>query len=386
MRYICPVCNRSMERDLLVFLSHTEGHIVDEIKKSHPSWVGSDGICRKCHDFYRKQIQPEPARKGAEGSPGERVTRDLQPANRQAWIERTRLLGAATRAHFLPASLIPFFIGALFARSQGYGLSGLLLAAGLLGVAALHLAGNVFNDYFDHVTGADQHSGKKSPFFGGSRVIQGSHISPATMVLLGLFLLTVSLACGSFIIARTGDPLLLAVMLIAGILAVEYTAPPLRLAYRKLGELVIFLLFGTLLVMGSFYLFSLRFTIGSFLISLPVSFLIFNVIICNEIPDFGTDRKAGKDTLISLTGKKKGYLIYACGLIFSMAALVANIVAGLLPPASAFLLAFYGFGLKALGILKDRIDDEAALIRASALTLVLHSAVGLSTIVLLLIS
>ncbi len=57
MKYKCDVCNDSVEGDLLVYIDHTEQHIIDEIKTKHPSWIEKDGVCRKCKDYYRDQLK-----------------------------------------------------------------------------------------------------------------------------------------------------------------------------------------------------------------------------------------------------------------------------------------------------------------------------------------
>ena len=49
----------NVPRDLLVFKRHTEGHIADEIKKSHPEWAEEDGVCRKCLAHFKKAIRGE---------------------------------------------------------------------------------------------------------------------------------------------------------------------------------------------------------------------------------------------------------------------------------------------------------------------------------------
>jgi hypothetical protein len=45
-----------MDRDLILFLQHTDHHIIEEIKKTNPHWVSSDGACRECVDYYRRQF------------------------------------------------------------------------------------------------------------------------------------------------------------------------------------------------------------------------------------------------------------------------------------------------------------------------------------------
>ena len=52
--YTCPTCGEKMERDLSLFMDHTDKHIVDEVKKLHPAWITDDGFCAKCLDYYKR--------------------------------------------------------------------------------------------------------------------------------------------------------------------------------------------------------------------------------------------------------------------------------------------------------------------------------------------
>ncbi|MBI3313520.1 MAG: hypothetical protein HYZ83_04745 [Candidatus Omnitrophica bacterium] len=54
--YVCPMCNRTMERDIILFLNHTDEHVIDRIKQANPKWVAEDGICEPCVQYYRSQI------------------------------------------------------------------------------------------------------------------------------------------------------------------------------------------------------------------------------------------------------------------------------------------------------------------------------------------
>jgi len=55
--YQCPICNQEIPRDLVLFLDHTNEHIVDEIKRQHPDWVATDGVCQKCVEYFRSQFK-----------------------------------------------------------------------------------------------------------------------------------------------------------------------------------------------------------------------------------------------------------------------------------------------------------------------------------------
>lgn len=57
--YQCPMCGRSMDRNLILFLDHTNQHVIDQIKKKYPEWVAEDGICKPCADYYTLQLQGE---------------------------------------------------------------------------------------------------------------------------------------------------------------------------------------------------------------------------------------------------------------------------------------------------------------------------------------
>ncbi len=51
--YVCPTCGERMERDLLLFMQHTDAHILELLKKSHPDWITHDGYCPKCLAHYQ---------------------------------------------------------------------------------------------------------------------------------------------------------------------------------------------------------------------------------------------------------------------------------------------------------------------------------------------
>jgi len=57
--FICPTCGKVMKRDLAIIVPHTESHIIDVIKKKHPEWIDADGICKRCYDYYKKQLPPD---------------------------------------------------------------------------------------------------------------------------------------------------------------------------------------------------------------------------------------------------------------------------------------------------------------------------------------
>ena len=59
MQYKCSVCGEKIDGGPLVFIKHTEIHIINHIKKDHPDWVEESGVCPKCENYYRQQLKGE---------------------------------------------------------------------------------------------------------------------------------------------------------------------------------------------------------------------------------------------------------------------------------------------------------------------------------------
>jgi len=57
IEYKCSVCGQAVESDLLVYVDHTEKHVMEEIQANHPDWEEKDGLCKKCIAYYRVQMQ-----------------------------------------------------------------------------------------------------------------------------------------------------------------------------------------------------------------------------------------------------------------------------------------------------------------------------------------
>ncbi|MCA9407538.1 MAG: hypothetical protein KC733_02525 [Candidatus Omnitrophica bacterium] len=59
MEYLCSLCGKTVQGDAVEFINHTETRIIDEIKANHPEWEEKDGVCRKCVEYFRRQLKGE---------------------------------------------------------------------------------------------------------------------------------------------------------------------------------------------------------------------------------------------------------------------------------------------------------------------------------------
>jgi 1,4-dihydroxy-2-naphthoate octaprenyltransferase len=105
---------------------------------------------------------------------------------------------------------------------------------------------------------------------------------------LGVAAFAGAFAVGIYLTYRGGWPIL-AFALAGGLAAIFYVAPPIRWAYRGLGETVIALSYGPWMVLGSFYLHTGALSWGALWASLVPGLLIMALAVVNAIPDFHQD-------------------------------------------------------------------------------------------------
>jgi 1,4-dihydroxy-2-naphthoate octaprenyltransferase len=229
-----------------------------------------------------------------------------QPNFFQLWFQ-------AIRFPSLTASLIPVMLGGGFAiMDRAFNGKHFLLA--LVGGMLVQAGANLFNDYFDYRSGADN----ADSLFGGN-VIQQGLLSPRQVYLGGVVSFAAALLIGLYFVMTVGFGILW-FGLTGLLLAYFYTGGPYPLAYRALGELVVFYAMGPFMVLGAYFV-----QVGTlrsivFLGAVPIGLLVASTLYANNLRDRDLDRLVGKRTianLLSETSAKKALsgLIYSAYLI-----------------------------------------------------------------------
>lgn len=249
-----------------------------------------------------------------------------------------KLFPRASRLPFLVGSIIPVLLGAALAGKEAGALNYPHLVLTLLGIAFAHLSVNLFNDYFDHRYGVDT-AHPPRPLSGGSQVIQegleseGEYLGQA--VLFGLLATSVGAA-----LTLMAGPAVLLFALPGAFLGYFYSARPLILSWRGLGELSTGICFGPLAVCGAYYVQLGRLSPGAALLSLVPGALITALLFVNQYPDYRQDHLAGKKTLVVRFGPRHSlpllYILLAAGFIPLAVGLHAGL--GSLPAAAAALV------------------------------------------------
>lgn len=195
--------------------------------------------------------------------------------------------------------------------------------------------------------------------------------------------LAIGSSLGIVIVALTKSLFVLILGLIGILGGFFYTAPPLRLGYRGLGEFVIAFLFGLLPVYGSYYIQTQTLDAAPLIPACLVSILIFLVILVNEIPDIEPDAAANKKTLVVRFGIPAAIRSYRICLVicFFLAAFMLAFrpqwdTPRDVPPftfAALFFLPTLPIGALAIKSLTSRNLSPAGNCRACRLTILLHA-------------
>ena len=281
------------------------------------------------------------------------------------------------RLPFLTATFVPLLVGAAVANFLDYNVSWGWLGLTVLGGCLLHIGTNTANDYFDHTSGTDEANyNYMVPFSGGSRSIQMGLISSRGMLIVSLVAFALSAVVGVPLIQKAGmDVLWLGLIGFAS--GFFYTAPPFRFASRKgLGELLIGLNFGPLMVAGSALVQTGKILPEALLAGIPIGLLVAAIVYMNEFPDHDGDKATGKNTLIVVFGPEKARLGYVFLVVGAFVSIIIMALNGTFPKLSLIALPAAYFGVRAIQTLYKYYNDRL-LIPANAGTINMHLVTGL---------
>ena len=282
------------------------------------------------------------------------------------------------RLPFLSATFVPIFAGAAVTSMLGQNVSWGWLLLTLLAGSLLHIGTNTSNDYFDHISGTDarNYNYSNKGLNGGSRSIQMGLISPKGILTVAIIAFTLSAVVGIPLIIKSGLSILW-LGLIGFFSGLFYTAPPFKFSSRKgMGELLIGLNFGPLMVAGSALVQTGQLLPQAFLAGIPIGFLIAAVVYMNEFPDYDSDKATGKNTLIVVFGPEKARAGYVALIASAFASIVILAINGTVPMLSLIALLAVYFGYTATRTLYKYYNNRL-LQPANWGTIIMHSVTGI---------
>ena len=245
----------------------------------------------------------------------------------------------------LPQSMLPMLLAVgMSLRHDGFSLWLALVAA--FGVGCAHLGMNLADDYFDYREGSAEKRTRLASDGIRARVAKYPYLSSGAasvreLVVAVCVFLGLAAGAGAVVVACRGVvPLALAG--IGAVLGISYSGGPLRLGYRGLGEPVVGLLFGPLLMAGVQYAACGVLDGPVLLVGVAVGLLVTNILYTHSVLDRHADSRMGKRTLAHLLGTPRA-MIAASGLFcfapFVLVAAMTGQSTGLTLPSGWVLVA-----------------------------------------------
>lgn len=231
-----------------------------------------------------------------------------RPSSARIWL-------MAARVRTLPAAIGPVLVGTALA---GYlhVFHPLRFVAALIGAVFIQVGTNLSNDYSDARRGADTEDR-----LGPVRITAGGLVPPRQVLLATYVSFGVAVAAGAYLTVVAGWELLVvgAASILAGVL---YTGGPRPYGYEGLGEVFVFLFFGIVAVVGSFFVQVRHLDWEAFALAVPVGLVAAGILVVNNVRDIETDRRAGKRTLAVRLGRVRTRVLFAL-MIYGAYVLVA---------------------------------------------------------------
>lgn len=235
---------------------------------------------------------------------------------KQAWIE-------AIRPRTLPLSLAGIFMGSGIAFYQGFG-DWIIFGLALLTTILFQILSNLANDLGDGMKGTDNNDR-----IGPMRAIQSGVISQKEMKSAVIGTSVLSAISASILIYIGAQGMSSKIIMFYGILAVlcvfaaiTYTVGKRAYGYNGLGDVMVFLFFGLVSVLGVYSLYSKAFDWNNLLPACTIGLLSVAVLNLNNMRDYASDKKANKNTLVVKMGQDFAKFYHVLALLISLICMV----------------------------------------------------------------
>lgn len=289
----------------------------------------------------------------------------------------------AARFRTLPLSISGIILGGFLAMSDGL-FNVVIFSLAILTTIGFQVISNFANDYGDGVKGTD------AIRIGEERMVSSGKISPKQMkkAILISVILTIIFALfliyESFGLSNFGYSLLFFVLGIVSIVAaIKYTVGDLAYGYSGFGDVFVFLFFGLLSVLGSYFLFTKEIY---FLLTLPaisIGLLSTAVLNLNNMRDYQNDKKSKKNTIVVKIGLKAAKRYHYSLLLLSFISAVSYVVLTFTKTVQfIFLLAYIPLVIHALFVYnnKEELGLDAELKKVALSTFLFSVLLGLGQV------
>lgn len=235
----------------------------------------------------------------------------------------------------------------------------------LIFIAALsaHISVNTFNEYHDFRSGLDMTT-IRTPFSGGSGGLPENPNAAPLVLFIAWITLTITVIIGLYFISLHGLTLL-PIGLIGSILIISYTGWITKKPWLCI--LTPGLAFGPIFIIGSDFVLTGSYSITALIVSLPIFFLVNNLLLLNQFPDEQADRQAGRNHIVIQYGKKFSSQLLIIFYILAYLALILAVTLKALPVGALLGLLSIILAIKCSQILLTNYQNTTSLLPAMAL-------------------
>ena len=225
----------------------------------------------------------------------------LKPQRSKAsiWIQ-------ATRPFAFTASVTSVLVAAaaVFLIQPKPHVNWFLFPVVFLGAVLFHTSANLIGEYFDYMKSVD-----RSDTYGSSRVLVDGLLTPKEILFAGYSALALGFLLGLILVYMRGTDILY-IGILGAIACIFYTANPIRFKYIALGDFLIFVMFGPLLVLGAYKGLTGDFNWNIIWLSIPIVLPVVAILHANNTRDIISDTRADIRTLASVIGLKGAQFEY----------------------------------------------------------------------------
>jgi 1,4-dihydroxy-2-naphthoate octaprenyltransferase len=240
-----------------------------------------------------------------------------------------------TRAGVLPMTLVAAAVAGLLAIYRGASVSWGWFALSAAGIVLAHMANNLMNDLFDLEVGTDREEYPRN-LYSPHPVLSGV-ITRKGLAGCALVVNTICLAIMITLTVARGWPII-AFALGGFLLSSAYTAPPLRLKKHGLGEPTVLVVWGPLMVGGTYYAATGTIPGAIVLASLPYALLCTTVLMGKHIDKIPWDAPDGTHTMPVLMGEARARRLTQAMFAGFYVSVIALVIARVLPVASVLVV------------------------------------------------
>ena len=266
---------------------------------------------------------------------------------------------------FLFAGLFPYLLGQAVAFDSQGSVNWSHFWWGFGGIFLVLIAVELFNEYFDAKDGGDRIFSQEKPNI------------PNYFFTCGISALGLAFMVGVYLTFQTGWPVLL-FSLFGFLGAYFYVGPPMKWAYRGMGELVIAVSYGPVMVLGSYYIQTERIGFVPFFASLICGLSMFCLAVLNEIPDYYQDMLVGKRNLVVRLGKQKAIVLLKSCLASLFILLTLGLIIKTVPLLAITAVITLPWILKSVRNVGKNYDNPKAFLFAVNTIVVTHIVIVLS--------